>query len=142
LERITEIEVEALKHSSTMPVALPGTSFFLRIPYTPARMILDADLPLALASDFNPGSSPSGNMNLIFSLACIQMRLLPEEALVALTLNGAYAMGIAETEGSLEPGKASNFILTRPAQDLAVVPYYYGFGMVDQVWVRGERFQG
>lgn len=142
LERITEVEVEALKHSSTMPVALPGTSFFLRIPYTPARMILDADLPLALASDFNPGSSPSGNMNLIFSLACIQMRLLPEEALAALTLNGAYAMGIAETEGSLEPGKAGNFILTRPAQDLAVVPYYYGFGMVDQVWVRGERFQG
>jgi imidazolonepropionase len=137
LERITEVEVEALKHSSTMPVALPGTSFFLRIPYTPGRMILEAGLPLALASDFNPGSSPSGNMNLIFSLACIQMRLLPEEALAALTLNGAYAMGISDREGNLESGKLANFIVTRPLSELAVVPYYYGFSVIDKVVVKG-----
>ncbi len=138
LERITPAEIQALQNSGTMPVALPGTSFFLRIPYTPGRMILDAGLPLALASDFNPGSSPSGNMNLIFSLACIQMRLLPEEALSALTLNGAYAMGISTNEGSIEPGKSANFILTRPIQDLAVVPYYYGFSVIDKVVVRGQ----
>lgn len=138
LERITEAEVQALKDSGTIPVALPGTSFFLRIPYTPARMILDAGLPLALASDFNPGSSPSGNMNLIFALACIQMRLLPQEALCALTLNGAYAMGIEGQEGSLELGKWGNFVMTRQVPDLAVVPYYYGFSVVDQVVVKGE----
>lgn len=138
LERITEAEVLALKQSETMPVALPGTSFFLRIPYTPGRMILDAGLPLALASDFNPGSSPSGNMNLIFSLACIQMRLLPEEALAALTLNGAYALGISDQEGSLEVGKRANFVVTRPLSELAVVPYYYGFSVIDRVVVRGE----
>lgn len=138
LERITESEVQALKDSGTMPVALPGTSFFLRIPYTPARMILDAGLPLALASDFNPGSSPSGNMSLIFALACIQMRLLPQEALCALTLNGAYAMGIEGQEGSLEAGKWGNFVITRPVPDLAVVPYYYGFSVVDRVVVKGE----
>lgn len=141
LEHITEAEVQALKQSETMPVALPGTSFFLRIPYTPGRMILDAGLPLALASDFNPGSSPSGNMNLIFSLACIQMRLLPEEALSALTLNGAYAMGISDKEGSLEKGKNANFIITRPLSDLAVVPYYYGFSVIEKVVVRGVEIR-
>lgn len=139
LEQITDVEIEVLKNTSTIPVALPGTSFFLRIPYAPARKMIDAGLPIALASDFNPGSSPSGNMNLIFSLACIQQRLLPEEALCALTLNAAYAMGISDTEGSLAPGKKANFIITKPLPDLAVVPYYYGFSTIDRIILSGKE---
>ena len=105
LEVMNDEDIEVLKGSKTMPVALPSCSLFLSIPYTPARRILDAELPLALATDFNPGSTPSGNMNLVVSLACIKMKMTPEEAINAATINGAYAMELSETHGSITQGK-------------------------------------
>jgi imidazolonepropionase len=126
LEELSESDIEALKHSQTMPVALPGCSFFLGIPYTPSRKLMDADLPLALATDFNPGSAPSGNMNFIVSLACIKMKMTPEEALNAATLNGAYAMGISDNYGSISVGKKANLILTKPMENYAEIPYAFG----------------
>lgn len=139
LEELTAEDLEALKGSSTMPVALPGCSFFLRIPYTPGRQIIDAGLPLALATDFNPGSSPSANMNLVVSLACIHMRLTPREAISASTINGAYAMQAEKELGSLTPGKRASFILTRPVSSPSVLPYFFGHSMIDSVFLAGKR---
>ena len=113
LEELSNSDIEALKNSQTMPVALPGCSFFLGIPYTPAQKLIGAGLPLALASDYNPGSAPSGNMNFVVSLACIKMKMTPEEAINAATVNGAYAMGISEHYGSITIGKKANLILTK-----------------------------
>ena len=138
LEELSESDIEALKYSQTMPVALPGCSFFLGIPYTPSRKLMDADLPLALATDFNPGSAPSGNMNFIVSLACIKMKMTPEEALNAATLNGAYAMGISDDYGSITVGKKANLILTKPMENYAEIPYAFGNNPVYKTVLNGR----
>ncbi|MBC7426286.1 MAG: imidazolonepropionase [Bacteroidia bacterium] len=138
LEHIGEEEIECLRNTDTMPVALPGTSFFLKIPYTPVRVIIDAGLPVAIASDFNPGSSPSGNMFLLWSLACIQGKLLPEEAFNALTINGAYAMGLSEKAGSITRMKAGNLIVLEPLDSLAQVPYFFGKSPLKKVIIKGK----
>ena len=140
LERIEKPEIDALLKSNTMPTALPGASFFLKIPFAPMRQMVDAGLPLVLASDFNPGSSPSGNMQFVMSLACIYGRLLPEEALHALTLNGAFAMELQSQVGSICVGKKANIIITQPIPSLAFMPYYYGFNKISKVIIAGPVF--
>ena len=137
LEVITKEDIEALKGSKTMPVALPGCSLFLSIPYTPAREIIDQGLPLALASDFNPGSSPSGNMNLVVALACIKMKMNPEEAINAATINGAYAMGLQDEVGSITKGKRANFFITKKIPSYAFLPYSFGENLVETVFLDG-----
>ncbi len=132
LELISEDDITALLSSDTVPVALPGCSLFLKIPYTPARKIIDAGLPLALATDYNPGSSPSGNMNLVNSLACIQMQMTPEEVLNASTINGAFAMDVQDLAGSITIGKKANLLLTKPIESLASLPYYFGSNLVER----------
>lgn len=138
LEELNDNDVEVLLGGNTMPVALPACSFFLRIPFTPARKIIDAGLPLALATDFNPGSSPSGNMNFVNSLGCIQQRMLPSEVVNASTLNGAYAMDVHSELGSITVGKKASFIITKPLNSLAEMFYYFGDNNIDQVIVNGE----
>lgn len=133
LEVIDDNDIVALQSSSTMPVALPGCSMFIRIPYTPARKIIDSGLPLALATDFNPGTCPSGNMNLVLSLACINLRMLPEEAINAATINGAYAMNVADSLGSITAGKKANLIITKPVSSLASLPYSFGSNNIERV---------
>ena len=138
LEIMTPEDIEALKNKETMPVALPSCSFFLRIPYTPAREMIAKGLPLALATDFNPGSTPSGNMNFVVSTACIQMKMTPEEAINAATINGAYAMGISETHGSITIGKKANLIITKPISSYYQLPYAFGSNLIDSVIIEGE----
>lgn len=138
LEILTPEDIQALQNSETMPVALPGCSYFLGIPYTPARKILDANLPLALASDYNPGSCPSGNMNFVVATACIKMKLTPEEAINAATLNGAYAMGLSETHGSITVGKKANLIITKKLPSFYQIPYAFGSNPIDQVILNGK----
>lgn len=138
LELITESDIACLQNSETMPVALPGCSFFLSIPYTPARQLLNAGLPLALATDFNPGSTPSGNMNFVVATACIKMRMTPEEALNAATLNAAYAMDVAATHGSITVGKNASLIITKEIPSYYQIPYAFGSNLIDQVIVNGE----
>lgn len=139
LEVMTTDDIEVLKGSKTMPVALPGCSFFLSIPYTPGRKMIDAGLPLALATDYNPGSSPSGNMNFVISTACIKMKLTPEEAINAATINGAYAMGLQNQVGSITVGKLANFIVTKPISSYHFIPYAFGANHIDQVYIKGEK---
>lgn len=139
LECMGQEEIEALLRGNTMPTALPGCSFFLGIPYAPARQMIDAGLPLCIASDFNPGSTPGGNMQFIMSLACIQMKLLPEEALVAATLNGAAALGMSHEIGSIEPGKRADIVVTGPLDSLAAIPYYYCRDQVEMVIIDGKE---
>lgn len=141
LERIGADEISVLSDSSTVPTLLPGTSFFLKIPYAPAREMVDAGLGIALASDFNPGSSPSGNMNFIVSLACIYMKLLPEEAINAATINAAYALELQDHLGSISPGKTANLIITKPLDNIAQIPYYFGSNLIDQVMINGEIYR-
>jgi len=138
LEELAEDDIEALKGSKTMPVALPNCSYFLGIPYTPARKIIDSGLPLALATDYNPGSSPSGNMNQVVSMACIKMKMTPEEAINAATINGAYAMEVQNEVGSITVGKRANFIITKEVPSLAFIPYAFGSNLIDSVYVNGE----
>ncbi len=138
LEFTGEEEIECLLGSGTMPTLLPGASFFLGMKYAPARQMIDAGLPVALASDFNPGSSPSGNMKLVMSLGCIQMRMLPAEALHAVTLNTAYAMGLQETHGSICRGKRASVIITKEVPGLDYLPYAYGSDLVDTVILNGK----
>lgn len=138
LERMGQAEIDALLNSNTMPTLLPSTAFYLNIPFAPARQMIDAGLPVAVASDFNPGSSPSGNMNFIISLSCIKMKMLPEEALNAATLNSAYAMGIAETHGSIAIGKKANLIITKPISSLAFIPYSFGSNLVKHTVLNGK----
>jgi len=138
LEIVTDEDIEALKNSDTMPVALPTCSFFISIPYTPARKMLDAGLPLALATDFNPGTTPSGNMNLVVATACIKMKMTPEEAINAATINGAYAMGLSETHGSITVGKRANLILTKPLTSYYQLPYAFGSNLIDSVIIEGK----
>jgi imidazolonepropionase len=125
LEHIGEDEINCLKESKTMPVALPGSSFFLKIPYTPARKIIDAGLPIALASDFNPGSSPNYNMWFVWSLACLYNGMTPKEGFNALTINAANAMGINETHGSITIGKKANLIVTKAFEHINEMPYWF-----------------
>jgi len=139
LELIDDKDIAALKDSTTMPVALPSCSYFLGIPYTPARKILDAGLPLALATDYNPGSTPSGNMNFVVATACIKMKLTPEEAINAATLNGAYAMGVENEVGSITIGKQANLIITKPINSYGVLPYSFGTNNIEQVYINGKK---
>lgn len=138
LELMTEEDIEVLKNAITMPVALPSCSYFLSIPYTPARKMMAAGLPLALATDYNPGSTPSGNMNFVVATACIKMKMTPEEAINAATLNGAYSMGIAETHGSITRGKIANLIITKPINSFYELPYQFGNNLIEDVILRGE----
>ena len=140
LEIMTTEDIEALKYTETMPVALPSCSYFLSIPYTPAREMITAGLPLALATDYNPGSTPSGNMNFVVATACIKMKMTPEEAINAATINGAYAMGISETHGSITIGKKANLILTKPIPSYYQLPYAFGSNLIDTVLIEGEIF--
>lgn len=138
LEIVTEEDINALKGSETMPVALPSCSYFISIPYTPARRLLDAGLPLALASDFNPGTTPSGNMNFVVATACIKMKMTPEEAINAATLNGAYALGLSDTHGSITVGKVANLIITKPLNSFYEIPYAFGSNLIEQILVKGN----
>ena len=140
LEVLNDNDIEALRNSSTMPVALPLCSFFISIPYTPARTIIDAGLPLALATDYNPGTAPSGNMNLVVSTACIKMKMTPEEAINAATVNAAYAMGISSTHGSITKGKKANFMVTRKVPSFGYLPYDFGNTNIDMVFLEGRQF--
>ena len=135
LEVMLEGDIQHLVNSEVMPTALPGCSLFLGIPYTPGRAIIDAGLPLALATDFNPGSCPSGNMNLVVSLACMKMKLLPEEAVNAATLNSAFAMDVADELGTITIGKKARLILTKPVHSMASLPYHFGHNLIDRVWI-------
>ncbi|MFN5774161.1 amidohydrolase family protein, partial [Flavobacterium sp.] len=137
LELVTEEDLAALQGAVTMPVALPSCSYFISIPYTPARQMLQAGLPLALASDFNPGTSPSGNMNFVVATACIKMKMTPEEAINAATINAAYAMGISATHGSITLGKKANFILTQPNIHYHELPYAFGSNRIAKVFLNG-----
>ena len=138
LEELNQDDINALKGSNTMPVALPSCSYFLSIPYTPGRQIIDAGLPLALATDYNPGSTPSGNMNFVVSTACIKMKLTPEEAINAATINGAYAMGISNQYGSITKGKKANLIITKKVPSYNYLPYAFGDNSIDKVIINGE----
>jgi len=138
LEELDDKDIEALKNSDTIPVALPGCSYFLSIPYTPARKLIDAGLPLAIATDYNPGSAPSGNMNFVVSAACVKLKLTPEEAINAATVNGAYAMGISNMYGSITRGKKANLIITKPLNDYSEIPYAFAHNPVEQVIINGQ----
>ena len=138
LETMDEVAIHALANSNTIGTLLPTAAFFLRMAFQPARQLIDAGCAVALASDFNPGSSPSGNMNLVVAMACIQMKMLPEEAINAATLNGAHAMELQSETGSIAVGKKANLILTKPVPSLAYLPYAFGSNLVDKVMIRGE----
>lgn len=138
LETMDSAAIGALAGSDTIGTLLPTAAFFLRMPFQPARELLDAGCAIALASDCNPGSSPSGNMNLVVSMSCIGMRMLPEEAINAATLNGAYAMSLGDLLGSITTGKRANLIITRPVPSLAYLPYAFGSNLIEQVMIGGE----
>lgn len=139
LEVLTNDDIEALKGSETMPVALPSCSYFLSIPYTPGRELINAGLPLALATDYNPGSTPSGNMNFVLATACIKMKLTPEEAINAATINAAYAMGLSDSHGSITKGKKANLIITKEVPSYGYLPYAFGSNLIDQVILNGQK---
>ena len=138
LETMDEKTIATLAASNTIGTLLPTAAFFLRMPFQPARALIDAGCAIALASDFNPGSSPSGNMNLVVAMSCIQMRMLPEEAINAATLNGAYAMSMGDELGSITVGKKANLVITRPVPSLAYLPYAFGSDLIGQVFIKGE----
>jgi imidazolonepropionase len=138
LECIGDEEIDCLKHSKTIATLLPTAAFFLRLPYQPARKMIDAGLPIALATDYNPGSSPSGNMPFLVALSCIQLKMLPEEAINAATLNGAYAMELQNEVGSITVGKKANLIFTKKIPSLAYLPYSFGDNLIDKVMLKGE----
>jgi imidazolonepropionase len=137
LEYTGDSEIETLLNSETMPTILPGAAFFLGMPLAPARKMIDAGLPVAMASDFNPGSSPSGNMQLILSMASILYRLTPEEAINAVTINSAYAMGVAEELGTISVGKKANVFITKEIPTIEFMPYAYGSNKVETVILNG-----
>lgn len=138
LECTGDAEIAALKSSKTMPTLLPSTAFFLGLEYPPARKMIDAGLPVALASDYNPGSSPSGSMPFVISLACIKLRMTPQEAINAATINSAYALGLEKTHGCIRKGAEANVILTKPISSLAFMPYAFGSQHIDKVFIKGE----
>lgn len=137
LETMDDAAISALATSDTIGTLLPTAAFFLRMPFQPARQLIDANCAIALASDFNPGSSPSGNMNLVVAMSCIQMKMLPEEAINAATVNGAFAMELADQVGSIGLGKRANLILTRPVSSLAMLPYSFGSNLIENVLING-----
>lgn len=138
LENISEIEIDELKKSDVMPTALPGAAFFLGLPFPPARKMLEAGLPLAVASDYNPGSAPSGNIPLMLSLACIKMKMTPEEAVNAVTINTASALELSATHGSITKGKIGNVFITKPIPSVSYLPYAYGSSLIETVILKGE----
>jgi imidazolonepropionase len=138
LETMDEASIALLAQSATIGTLLPGAAFFLRMPFQPARQLIDGGCAIALASDFNPGSSPSGNMNLVVAMSCIQMKMLPEEAINAATINGAFAMEAEKELGSITLGKKANLIFTKPIPSLAYLPYAYGTNLIDKVMIKGE----
>ena len=138
LENIGDEEIEILKGTATMPTALPGAAFFLNLPFPPARKMIAAGLPLAIASDYNPGSAPSGNMPLMVSLACVKMKMTPEEAINAATLNTSYALELLTTHGSITKGKVANIFITKPMSSIAFLPYSFGANLVEQVILNGK----
>ena len=141
LESSGEKEIEALKGSETMPTGLPGCSFFLNLPYAPLKQMINSGLSVALATDFNPGSTPSGNMKMVLSLACIKMRLTPAQAINAATINGAYALGISDTHGSITAGKRANLFITTEIPSIAYIPYSYTEPMVDTAILNGKIYR-
>lgn len=142
LESMTDRDICLLKEmgKDTIPTVLPGTSFFLNMPYAPARKMIEHGLPVAIASDYNPGSTPSGDMKFVVSLACIKMRLLPGEAMNAATLNSACAMGLSDRYGSITRGKVANFLITEPIPSLEYIPYAYTKPLIQQVFLNGEAY--
>lgn len=138
LEVLNDSDIEVLRNSKTIAVALPSCSYFISIPYTPARAIIDAGLPLAIATDYNPGTTPSGNMNFVVATSCIKMKMTPEEAINAATLNGAYAMGLENTHGSITIGKKASFIMTEKIASFYELPYSFGTNLIDQVYIDGK----
>ncbi len=138
LERSGVDEIKTLLNSETMPTLLPGSALFLGLPDPPARSMIEAGLPVALASDYNPGSSPSGNMKLVMSLGCIKLKMTPEESINAVTINSAYAMGISETHGSIAKGKIANLFITKEMSSYSFFPYAYGSNLIDKVILKGE----
>jgi len=141
IEYTGEEEIRLLLNSDTMPTLLPGASFFLGIGYAPARVMIDSGLPVALATDYNPGSSPSGNMSFILSLACIKLRMLPDEAINAVTINSAYAMGVESDSGSITPGKLSSFIITGKIPGPEFIPYSFGSDLIEHVYCKGIKIR-
>ena len=139
LESMELRQIETLRGSVTMPTALPGTSFFLNMPFAPARQLIDAGLGVAVASDYNPGSTPSGDMKFVVSLACIKLRLLPAEAIRAATLNAAYAMGLSADYGSIAKGKVANFFITSPIPSVDFIPYAYTTPLIRKVFLQGKE---
>ena len=140
LEVLTNEDLAHLKDSKTIPVSLPSCSFFLGIPYTNARKIIEANLPLALASDYNPGSAPSGNMNFVVSLACIKMKMTPEEAVNAATINGAYALNLSDKVGSITKGKLASFIITKPIKSYNYLLYNFANNNIEKVFLKGVEY--
>ena len=140
LECMGEEEIACLLESETMPTVLPGAAFFLNMPYSPVRKMIQAGLPVALASDYNPGSSPSGNMKFIMSLGCINYKMLPEEVINATTLNSAYAMGVEEEAGSIGVGKLANFYITTPISGIEYLPYAYTADLIEAIFLKGEQY--
>ena len=140
LEVLTNEDFAHLKDSDTIPVSLPSCSFFLGIPYTNARKIMEANVPLALASDYNPGSTPSGNMNFVVSLACIKMKMTPEEAINAATINGAYALNLSHKVGSISKGKLANFIITKPIKSYSYIPYSFTNNCIENIFLKGVKY--
>lgn len=138
LENIGDEEIECLQNSSVIPTALPGAAFFLGLPFPPARKIIDAGLPLAIASDFNPGSSPSGNMSLMAAFACIKMKMTPEEAINACTINTAAALELQHSHGSISEGKVANVYITKPIPSIAFLPYAFGSNVIDTAILNGS----
>ncbi len=138
LEYLNDEEIALISQSSTIPIMLPGTAFYLNLPYPPARKMIEAGLPVAVASDYNPGSSPSGNMAFMLSLATTKMKMLPEEALHAVTINPAFSLNIQDTHGHLRKGGPANFIITRPVKNLASLAYHYAMPVVEAVFIDGK----
>ncbi len=138
LECTGDEEIEALKGSGTMPTLLPATAFFLKLDYPPARKMIDAGLPVALSTDYNPGSCPCGNMNLVNSLSCIYMDMLPEEAINASTINSAYAMGLSDTHGTITVGRPANLMITKPMPSYAYIPYAFGSDPIESLILDGQ----
>ena len=141
LECVGDAEIEALKNSNTIGTILPSAAFFLGISYQPARKMIDEGIAIALASDFNPGSSPSGNMSFVFALACTQLKMTPEEAFNAVTHNGAHAMELGKEMGSITIGKKANIIITKKIPSLAFIPYSFGSNLIDQVFINGKKYE-